>query len=267
MNLLKLLLPAVLALAPIAAGAQTLDKIKESGTLTIAFDPNVPPWSYKDDKLQYAGYEFMVAKKLAEDHGLKLEIVETNGANRIPLLMTQKVDLVVAAMTINDERKKVITFSLPYAGAETAVSAPADVAIAKPEDLSGKSIAVARGTIMDDQVTAIAPPDAQIVRFEDEATTQTAVLSGQMDLIAQNVTRNKSLMDKQPGLKLEPKIILGTGMHGIGMRKGEDDLKAWVDVWVQENMKNGTLDGFYQQVHGTAMPKAVQDAAIAGQDQ
>ena len=265
MNIWKFLLPAALSLAPALAGAQTLDKIKESGTLTIAFDPSVPPWSYKDDSLNYAGYEYMVATKLAADNNLKLEIVETNGANRIPLLMTNKVDLVIAAMTITDERKQVIDFSLPYAGAETAVSGPADMAIATPEDLSGEQIAVARGTIMDDQVTAIAPADAQIVRFEDESTTQTAVLSGQMDLIAQNVTRNQSLMDKKPGLVLEPKILLGTGVHGIGMRKGEDDLKAWVNEWIQTNMKDGTLQGFYQEVHGVAMPKAVEEAALAGE--
>lgn len=268
MNICKFLLPAALALAPVMApvmaGAQTLDRIRESGTLTIAFDPSVPPWSYKDDSLNYAGYEYMVATKLAADHGLRLEIVETNGANRIPLLLTGKVDLVIAAMTITEERKEVIAFSLPYAGAETAVSGPAELALAAPADLAGQQIAVARGTIMDDQVTAIAPADARIVRFEDEATTQTAVISGQMDLIAQNVTRNRSLMEKRPDLKLEAKIILGTGVHGIGMRKGEADLQAWVDDWVQARMQDGTLQGFYQQVHGVAMPKAVVDAASAG---
>lgn len=265
MKFFNIVIAAAVALAPALAGAGTLDKIKESGTLTIAFDPSVPPWSYKDDKLNYAGYEYMVAKKLADDNGLKLEIVETNGANRIPLLITNKVDLVVAAMTITDERKEVIDFSLPYAGAETAVSGPAEMEIKGPEDLSGKQIAVARGTIMDDQVTAIAPSDVQIVRFEDEATTQTAVISGQMDLIAQNVTRNKSLMDKRPDMQLEPKIILGTGVHGIGMRKGEDDLRAWVNEWIQVNMNDGTLNGFYEQVHGVPMPQAVVDAAIAGE--
>ena len=78
MSILKFLLPVAIALAPALAGAQTLDKIKENGTLTIAFDPSVPPWSYKDDSLNYAGYEYMVATKLAADNNLKREIVETS---------------------------------------------------------------------------------------------------------------------------------------------------------------------------------------------
>jgi len=89
-----------LALSPDTAAADTLERLLESKTLTIAFDPSVPPWSYKDQDLNYTGYEYMIAKKLADDHGLELEIVETNGANRIPLLITGKVDLVISAMTI-----------------------------------------------------------------------------------------------------------------------------------------------------------------------
>ncbi|MBP6770338.1 MAG: hypothetical protein KA171_21355 [Reyranella sp.] len=63
---------AVVALPFVAvpAAADTLDKILESKTLTIAFDPSVPPWSYKDENLNYTGYEWLVASKFAADNGL-----------------------------------------------------------------------------------------------------------------------------------------------------------------------------------------------------
>lgn len=243
------------------AQAQILERITKSGTLRVAFDPNVPPWSYKDNNLRYAGYEFMVAEKFAKDLGLKLEIVETNGANRIPLLMTNKADLVFAAMTITDERKKVIDFSLPYGGTETAISGPVDAKVASPADLAGKRIAVARGTVMDTQLSAIAPTGADIIRFEDESTAMTAIVSRQTDYIAQSTSLNRTIMTKDPALKIEPKVILGTGLHGIGMRKGDEQLKARIDAWVKGNMQDGTLQKFFEQVHGMAMPKRVVEAA------
>lgn len=265
MKLTNILLVAAVVVAPLMAHAETtLEKIKSSKTLTIAFDPTVPPWSYKDDSLQYAGYEYDVAKKFAEDNGLTLEVVETNGANRIPLLMTNKVDLVFAAMTITPERKKVIAFSLPYGGTETAVNGPKKLGYSKPEELSGKRIAVARGTLQDDQVTKIAPSDAQIVRFDDEATAQTAVLSGQLDLVAQAASRNQVINKRNPSLDVVPLVVMGTGEHGIGMRQNESELKAWVDAWIQKNMGDGTLEKVFEKNIGTRMPEQVREDAISG---
>jgi polar amino acid transport system substrate-binding protein len=255
---------AALTLAHPAA-ADTLDKLLESKTLTIAFDPSVPPWSYKDADLNYAGYEYMIAKKLADDHGLTLEIVETNGANRIPLLITNRVDLVVAAMSITDERKKVIDFSLPYGGTVTAVSGPPDVAVASVDDLVGKSIGVARGTVMDTQLTAIAPAGTDIVRFEDESTTLTSVLSGQLDLVAQSTSLNHTIMERDPSIVLEPKIVLGESVHGMGVRKGDDALRKWINAWIIENTENGTIPAYFKQVHGIDLPQKVVDEVKAGE--
>jgi len=257
---LKKIIAALIAVIPVLATpamADTLDKIKSSGTFTIAFDPGVPPWSYKDANLKYAGYEYLAASKFAADHKWTLKIVETNGANRIPLLMTSQVDVVWSAMSITDERKKVIDFSIPYGGTQTAVSGPANINIAKPEDLVGKSIAVARGTIMDNQLTALAPAGTNIVRFEDEATTLTSILSGQLQLVAQSTSLNRTIEKRDPKIVLQPKIVLGTSFHGIGIRKQDEALKKEIDAWLLANMKDGTLQKFFEEAHGTPMPDFV----------
>ncbi|RIY01396.1 amino acid ABC transporter [Aureimonas flava] len=260
----RLLVACALAMATlgsVAAHAQTLDRIKSTGTLRIALDPNVPPWSYKDENLHYAGYEWMVADKFAKDHDLKLEVTETNGANRIPLLVTGRVDLVFAAMTITDERKKTIDFSLPYGGTEIAISGPVGDGVTSAEGLNGKRVGVARGALQDTLVTAADIPGLEIVRFEDESTAITAVLSGQLNYIAQATSVNTTIMKRNPSIKIEPKVVLGGGMHGIGMRKGEADLKSWVDEWVRQNMENGELQKMYVEVHGVPMPEQVVAAA------
>lgn len=262
MKLLNILAAAAVALLPGLAAADTLQKIEDSKTLTIAFDPGVPPWSYKDADLNYAGYEWMVASKFAADNGWKLNVVETNGANRIPLLMTGQVDAVWAAMSITDERKQVIDFSIPYGGTQTAVSGAPDNKISSLEDLVGKSIAVARGTVMDNQLTAAALPGTNIVRFEDESTTLTSILSGQLDLVAQSTSLNHTVMQRNPKLVLEPKVVLGTSRHGIGLRKGDEALKAKIDEWITANMKDGTLQKFFQEAHGSPMPDFVVEDVL-----
>lgn len=262
MKFFTLVAAATMLLTSVAL-ADTLEKVESSKTLTIAFDPGVQPWSYKDADLKYAGYEWMVASKFAADNGLTLNVVETNGANRIPLLMTGQVDVVWTATSITEERKEVIDFSIPYAGTQTAVSGPPSIAITTPEDLVGKSIAVARGTIMDNQLTELAPPGTEIVRFEDEATTLTSILSGQLQLVAQSTSLNKTIMDRDPNLVIEPKIILGTSLHGVGIRKGDEALKAKIDAWLLENMKDGTLEKFFEEAHGMPMPAFVTEAVLS----
>ncbi|MDP9607182.1 UNVERIFIED_ORG: polar amino acid transport system substrate-binding protein [Variovorax paradoxus] len=243
------------------AQSDTLARIQQAKKIRIAMDPGVPPWSFKNEKLEMSGSEYETARLLARDLGVELEMVTTNGANRIPQLVTDKADLVVAAMTITPERQKVIDFSLPYSGTTTAVSAPRDMAIKSMADLVGKRVGVARGTAMDIDLTGAAPKGAEIVRFEDEATTLTAVLSGQVDIVAQSVTLNEAVNRRNPAKALETKIVLRNSLHGMGMRKNDTRLKAWVDQWVRTNMANGTLQAVFRKYQGIDLPAAVVEAA------
>src|SRR5262252_4642344 len=145
-SLFAALTASALALAvPIAqAQTDTLARIQQAKKIRIAIDPNVPPWSYKNDKLELTGSEYETAQLLAHDMGVTMEMVTTNGASRIPLLMTDKADIVVAAMTITPEREKVVAFSRPYSGTTSAVAGPKGVQVKSFNDLVGKKIAVAR---------------------------------------------------------------------------------------------------------------------------
>lgn len=241
--------------------ADTLDKIKAAGTIRIAIDLSVPPWSYKDDNLNATGSEVEAAKLLASDLGVKMEIITTNGANRIPFLMSNRADIIMSALSITDERRKLIAFSLPYSGNTTFVAAPKDMEIKSFADLSGKRIAVTRGTTNDSDITKAAPSDAEIVRFEDEATTMTAVVSDQMDIVAQAQTLIDLINKKNPGKNLEPKLTLRTATMGVGMRKEDTDLKNWVDEWTKKNIENGKLQAIYKQFQGSDLPKAVVEAS------
>ncbi|SEB25067.1 transporter substrate-binding domain-containing protein [Variovorax sp. YR216] len=264
----KLLLAATMKLAGAAlalgltgqaatAQTNTLERIRAERKIRIAIDLSVPPWSYKDDKLEMKGSEVDTAKLLAKDLGVELEVVPTNSANRIPLLMTNRTDVVISAMTITPERLKTIDFSKPYSGISTFVAAPKSMVIKTPADLVGKKIAVTRGTTNDADVTRMAPPGAEIVRFEDESTTMTAVVSGQTEVTALATTLITVINQRSPGKDLEPKLLLQNSLFGVGMRKNETALKEWVNQWVEQRLKSGDLQAIYKKHQGADIPAEV----------
>ncbi len=95
--------------------ADKLADIKAAGVVKVAtFDAN-PPFGSIDAKThEIVGYDVDFARALASALGVKLELVATNPANRIPLLQSGKADLIVADITITPERAQVVDFSLPY---------------------------------------------------------------------------------------------------------------------------------------------------------
>ncbi|MFO1081527.1 MAG: transporter substrate-binding domain-containing protein [Reyranellaceae bacterium] len=250
-------LAAAGGLAPFAvatgAWADTLDDIKKAGKIRIAIDLAIPPFGMTDDKMQPTGSDVDLARLLAKDMGVELEIVTTTGPTRIPVLQTNKADLVVSTLSITAERAKVIDFSVPYADHPSVVAAQKSTPIAKMSDLDGKKVAVVRGTTQDSDLTAQAK-GAQLVRYEDDATMALAFASGQVDIIATARSLLPAISKKNPSRTLEPKITMQTFYLSIGMRKGEPKLLAWVNDWVRANLQNGKLAAIYKQYHGIDIP-------------
>lgn len=249
-------LAIMLAATAQASAEDALAKIRSAGVIRIAIDLSVPPWSYKDDNLNPTGSEVEAAKLLASDLGVKMEIVATNGANRIPNLMQNRADIIMSALSITDERKKTIAFSLPYSGNTTSVFAPKSMEIKSFADLAEKRVAVTRGTTNDQDITKMAP-DAEIVRFEDEATTMTSIVSNQLDIVAIAQSLVDLINQKNPGKDFEPKLTLRTATMGVGMRKEDAELKKWIDGWVRTNLDNGKLPAIYKQFQKTDIPPQV----------
>lgn len=117
MRIAKTKIALALGMLVLAAQAQAdqLADIKAAGVVKVAtFDAN-PPFGSVDPKThKIVGYDVDFAEALAKSLGVKLELVATNPANRIPLLQSGKADLIVADITITPERARVIDFSTPY---------------------------------------------------------------------------------------------------------------------------------------------------------
>lgn len=250
-------LACLLGAGALAAQAHDLSKIQADKVIRVAIDLGAPPFGTKDETLKPIGSDVETAELLAQDLGVKIEIVPTTGANRVPFLLTNKADLVVASFSITPERQKVVAFSVPYAAIQAVVGAPKSMAITRLEDLVGKTVISTRGTTNDIAITKQALPGTNILRFDDDATSITAVSSGQGDIFATAPPLLRAINKKNPGKDMEPKVILSTAMLGIGLNKSSTELKDWVDNWVRTNLKNGKLNAIYEKHHGSALPDNV----------
>ncbi|MDB5817853.1 MAG: amino acid transporter substrate-binding protein family, partial [Rhizobacter sp.] len=157
------------ALAPLAH-AQTVDEIKKKGTITIGMLVDFPPYGTMNSSNEPDGYDADVAKLLAKDWGVKLNLVPVTGPNRIPFLLTNKVDLLVASLAVTPERSKQVQFSTPYAAASIVLYGAKKAVLKTPDDLKGVRLGVARASTQDVALTAVAPAGAEIRRFDDDAS-------------------------------------------------------------------------------------------------
>ena len=199
--------------------------------------------------MKATGSDVETARLLAKDLGLELEIVQTTGANRIPFLQTGKADVVISSLSVTPESEKVIDFSVPYAQIQAVIAAPKSVVVKGFADLAGKRVATARGTT-NDRLATEGATGAKIVRFDDDATLVTAIASGQVEIFATSPALVKSVVEKAPALGIEIKFVMKSFPLGIGMRKGETKLQAWINDWVAKNNQNGNLAGIYKRFHG-----------------
>jgi polar amino acid transport system substrate-binding protein len=232
----------VTALASTLSHADALDDITRTKTLRVAVPQDFPPFGSVGTDLKPVGYDIDVAKLIARDLGVTLEIVPVSSANRIPYLHTKKVDLVISSLGKNAEREKVMDFSVAYAPFFNGVFGLSGQKVSKVEDLAGMTVGVTRGAIEDLELSKIAPATATIKRFEDNNTTISAYLSGQVSLVATGNVVAASISEKQPNKKLDVKFLIKNSPCHIGLNKSETRLLEQVNAIVAKARKDGRLN-------------------------
>ena len=237
-----------------AALADDLDRIIETGLVRIAVPQDLPPFgSIRNGQVE--GYDVDIAKLVATELGVRLQLVPVTSVNRIPALLTDRVDLVIANLGISPDRAKTIAFSTPYAPVFSGVFGAPELVVKGPADLRGKKTAVTRDTIEDRDLTKIAPQGAEIVRFDDNDATISAFLSGKADLIATGNVVAAALLKQHPQKTIEAKFRIKQSPPGIGLRRGASELLNWVNVFVFQSKLNGDLDRLSRQWFNEPLPE------------
>lgn len=234
-----------------SAQADKLADIKAAGVVKVAtFDAN-PPFGAIDPKTHdIVGYDVDFAKALAKSLGVKLQLVATNPANRIPLLQSGKVDLIVADITITPERAQVIDFSTPYFVTGQQFLVPAS----SPDKLDAYSkarIGAVKGTT-GEQALHQRFPQSRVLAYDDIPLALTALRNGNVQAITQDSTILAGLLAGAPD-KAKFKILpdlLSKEEIGVGVSKGESALLNKVNEELVNLEKSGEAAKIYDTWFG-----------------
>lgn len=226
-----------------AAHAQSLlDDITKSKKVRIAIPTDYAPYGFVGKDLQPQGLDIDMARYVADKLGATLELVPVTSANRIPYLQTRKADIVISTLGKTPEREQVVDFTHSYSPFFQAVFAPKAVAIKSWADLNGKTVSVTRGAMADTELAKMISPEVTVRRFEDHVGTVSAFVSGQVQVIATSAAEGGVIMQQNPQLNMEYKLLLKDSPNYIGVNKGEAALKNRLNEIILEAKKNGTID-------------------------
>jgi polar amino acid transport system substrate-binding protein len=258
MKLMKYLAAACVMLGLAAgarpAAAQTVDEILSRGSINIGVLVDLPPYGILNEKQEPAGYDIDVANLLGKYMGVKVNLVQLTSPNRIPFLLTNKVDLIVATFGVTPERAKQVLFSIPYSAIENVVFAPKDKKITTMDDLKGLKVGVPRGTVQDVILSSTLGDQVKMARFDDDPSTYQALITHQVDAIAETGLTGDTTFAANPGAGIERKFTLLQQPNGITMRKDQWNLHQWVNTFVYFVKNNGELNAIHEKWFHKPLP-------------
>jgi len=249
-----LAVPCVLA-APRIAHARTLDKIITDKTLVVGVNPTLPPLGEYDSQNKVVGFDVDVAKRIAKMLGVKLKLVNVTSSDRIPFVVSGKVDIVMGAITRTPARAKVIDFTVPIMTESLSVLTFADKSFKSWRDLNTSKVTLVevRGTT---PVTFIKDhlPKAKVLLLDNYPDAIRALAQGRGDAMIDVVEYLTTYMKNyHVKWKVLPQPLGGVDYDAIGLAQGNDTLRRWLNVALFALQSEGTIDRIYKHWFGIGM--------------
>ena len=247
-----------------SAFADRLDDIEKRGEIKIAvFDSN-PPFGFIDETTnKIVGLDVDYANAIAKELNVKVALVPTNPANRIPLLTSKKADLIVANFTVTDERAKTVDFSLPYFATGQKFIAKKGI-LKTADDLKNLRIGADKGTVM--EITLREKyPTAKVISYDDTPFAFAALRNGVVQAITQDDAKLIGLLANVPeeqreNFEISP-FSITQEYQAVGIPKGETRLIDKVNQILLKLETNGEALTIYNHWFGpntkSAMPRGV----------
>ena len=210
----------------------------EAGKLTMATHATFPPYEMTTDTGAFEGIDVDTAQAIAEKLGLELQIDDMEFDAALLSVQQGKADIVMAGVTVTDERKAVMDFSDSYATGIQSIIVPEGSDIATPDDLAGKKIGTQRGTTGYIYCSDDFGDDA-VVAYDNGLTAVQALNNGQVDAVVIDNAPAQEYVAANPGL-----VVLDTSYaeedYAIGMAKGSA-LEDAINAALEELKADGTL--------------------------
>jgi polar amino acid transport system substrate-binding protein len=229
------------------------DYIKEKGKLVIGVKTDFPPFGTIDASGKNIGYDIDFAKKLAEyafGDANAVEFVAVTSANRFPLLDSKKIDLLIATLTVSEERKKVVDFTDNYYSTSSMLLVKKDSKIQNLEDLKDQTVVVIQGS-SEAMAFEKLVPSAKLLQFDVLSKALSALKDGRGVALVRDETVLDEIVAKDTSLK-----IVGTPFSTVpwagAVRKGDTE---WLN-WVNAAMTKATSEDLFYTWFKKWLPEA-----------
>ena len=211
----------------------------EPGKLIMSTNAAFPPYEMTTDSGEFEGIDIETAQAIADKLGLELQIDDMDFDAALLAVQQGKSDMVMAGVTVTDERQNVMDFTDSYATGIQPIIVKEDSDIASVDDLAGKKIGTQRGTTgylycSDDF------GDENVVAYDDGLTAVQMLNNGQVDCVVIDNAPAKEFIAANPGLKLLDTAYVEED-YAIGVGKGNTELKDAINTALEELKADGTL--------------------------
>ncbi|CAN5585437.1 glutamate ABC transporter substrate-binding protein [soil metagenome] len=250
------------------ASGSTIASLAEDGAIRIGtkYDqPGLGNINLETDEPE--GFDVEIGKIIAGELGIEegdIEWVETVSANRESFLANDRVDLVIATYTINDERKQQIDFAGPYyvAGQDLLV-AEDDDSINGPDDLAGKRVCAASGSTPIENIRTNYP-DAEPVEFDTYTECVDQLEAGQIDAVSTDdiILAGYAADPKYEGMFRVVGETFSEEPYGIGLPKDDDDFRTFLNDTLEQAYEDGTWAEAFDATLGSSGVEAPEPPEV-----
>jgi len=228
------------ATAPAPAGG--LEDAYRRGRLKVGVRTDFPPFGYKDPAGEVQGFDADLARAVARtlvagENGVELVPVTSGG--RIPLLYSELIDVIVAAMTVTEDRERVLDFSAPYFVNGSRLLVRRDSAIQGVADLAGKRVAVVTGAVQEKDLPLIAP-EARVAAFESLPEALQALENAAVEAVCQDDVAILTAARGNPAVRIVGPSFLPRP-YAMAVREGDRRLLDWLNARLAALDRDGTL--------------------------
>lgn len=234
--------------------AQTpLEKIKEKGTLVVATSPDYAPFEFQtlvDGENQVVGSDIMLAQKIADELGVKLEVSTMNFDNVLNSVKNGKADLAIAGLSVSPERSKIFDFSEPYyqVGNVLLVQKADATKYTKVEDLNKADLAVQKGTTQETYAKE-SLSNANIISLTQMGEAVNELKNGQVKAILLDSAVAEGYIGQNPDLAIAKLSFEEEeeNAKAIAMPKDSGDLKTEIDKIIAEIVESGEYNQYLEE--------------------
>ena len=225
-----------------SAEAAETEAAKEAagGKLVMATNAEFPPYEYHDGDA-IVGIDAEIAKAIADELGMELEIEDIAFDSIIPEIVSGKADMGLAGMTVTEDRMQSVDFSDTYAKASQKIIVTEDSEIASPDDLAGKIVGVQLGTTGDIYVSDLEADGTTVERYNKGFEAVQALSQGKIDAVVIDGEPAKTFVAETEGLKILDESFTDEE-YAIAVKKGNTELLEKINGALKTLKDNGTLD-------------------------